>query len=83
MQRAKAVLSPAVLVEGRAKSRAAILNRPSDLNALTIPMVARLKRLYESWEENSDLGFVIMKGSGRALCSGGDVVALNQLINEG
>ncbi|XP_034683372.1 3-hydroxyisobutyryl-CoA hydrolase-like protein 2, mitochondrial [Vitis riparia] len=76
-------LQEQVLVEGRAKSRAAILNRPSDLNALTIPMVARLKRLYESWEENSDLGFVIMKGSGRALCSGGDVVALNQLINEG
>ena len=24
-----------------------------------------------------------LKGSGRALCSGGDVVALNQLINEG
>lgn len=31
-----------VLVEGRAKSRAAILNRPSDLNALTIPMVFSL-----------------------------------------
>ena len=25
--------------------------------------VARLKRLYESWEENSDLGFVLMKVS--------------------
>lgn len=28
-----------VLVEGRANSRAAILNRPSALNALTAPMV--------------------------------------------
>ena len=28
-----------VLVEGRAKSRAAILNRPASRNALTIPMV--------------------------------------------
>ncbi|GAB4854655.1 hypothetical protein Ancab_023237 [Ancistrocladus abbreviatus] len=72
-----------VLVEGRANTRAAILNRPSCLNALTIPMVDRLKKLYESWEENSDIGFVIMKGSGRAFCAGSDVVNLYQLINEG
>ncbi|GAV84302.1 ECH domain-containing protein/ECH_C domain-containing protein [Cephalotus follicularis] len=72
-----------VLVEGRAKSRAAILNRPSALNALTTPMVARLKRLYGSWEENPDIGFVLLKGSGRAFCSGGDVVTLYQLLNEG
>ncbi|KAB5513833.1 hypothetical protein DKX38_027739 [Salix brachista] len=72
-----------VLVEGRAKSRAAILNRPASLNALTIPMVARLKRLYESWEENPDIGFVLMKGSGKAFCSGSDVVSLCELLNEG
>ncbi|KAA8525592.1 hypothetical protein F0562_007447 [Nyssa sinensis] len=72
-----------VLVEGRANSRAAILNRPSALNALTTSMVARSKRLYQSWEENPDIGFVIMKGSGRAFCSGGDVVTLYQLLNEG
>ncbi|XP_011082166.1 3-hydroxyisobutyryl-CoA hydrolase-like protein 2, mitochondrial [Sesamum indicum] len=73
-----------VLVEGRANSRAAILNRPSALNALTASMAARLNRLYESWEENSDIGFVMMKGgSNRAFCSGTDVVALYQLLNEG
>ncbi|KAL1353318.1 hypothetical protein HN51_017276 [Arachis hypogaea] len=72
-----------ILVEGRAKSRAAILNRPSSLNALTTSMVARLKRLYDSWEENSDIGFVLMKGSGRAFCSGADVVRLYNSLNEG
>ncbi|KAG8381906.1 hypothetical protein BUALT_Bualt05G0021500 [Buddleja alternifolia] len=73
-----------VLVEGRANSRAAILNRPSALNALTASMAARLNRLYESWEENSDIGFVMMKGgSDRAFCSGTDVVALYRLLNEG
>ncbi|XP_043807641.1 3-hydroxyisobutyryl-CoA hydrolase-like protein 2, mitochondrial isoform X2 [Manihot esculenta] len=76
-------LEDQVLVEGRAKSRAAVLNRPSSLNALTAPMVARLKRLYESWEENPDIGFVLMKGSGRAFCSGGDMIWLNELVNEG
>ncbi|OWM86795.1 hypothetical protein CDL15_Pgr015831 [Punica granatum] len=103
-----------VLVDGRASSRAAILNRPSALNALTTSMVlcfsfhsnnysvfvtcaklvhgmimgvflrvTRLKRLYESWEESPDIGFVLMKGSDRAFCSGGDAVALYHLLNEG
>ncbi|KAH7574039.1 hypothetical protein JRO89_XS03G0243400 [Xanthoceras sorbifolium] len=45
--------------------------------------VARLNRLYESWEENPDIGFVMMKGSGRAFCSGADVVSLYQSLNEG
>lgn len=76
-------LQEQVLVEGRAKSRAAILNRPSALNALTPSMAGRLNRLYESWEENSDIGFVMMKGNGRAFCSGADVVTLYELINEG
>ncbi|XP_068650295.1 small ribosomal subunit protein mS47 [Aristolochia californica] len=72
-----------VLVEGKATSRTAILNRPSALNALTTVMGARLKKLYESWEENPDIGFVMMKGSGKAFCAGGDVVSLYHLINEG
>lgn len=72
-----------VLVEGRAKSRAAVLNRPSALNALTTSMAARLNRLYESWEENPDIGFVLMKGSGRAFCAGGDVVTLSEFLHKG
>lgn len=77
------IVEDQVLVEGRANSRAAILNRPSSLNAISTSMAGRLKRLYESWEENSDLGFIIMKGNGKAFCSGADVVNLYQLINEG
>ncbi|KAJ0963074.1 hypothetical protein J5N97_028196 [Dioscorea zingiberensis] len=72
-----------VLVEGKSSARAAILNRPSVLNALTNSMALRLKKLYESWEDNSDIGFVMMKGSGRAFCAGGDVVSLYRLLNEG
>ncbi|CAA6656195.1 unnamed protein product [Spirodela intermedia] len=72
-----------VLVEGRASSRNAILNRPSSLNAITTSMAARLMKLYNSWEENPDVGFVVMKGSGRAFCAGGDVVTLYRLLNEG
>nr|XP_048334626.1 3-hydroxyisobutyryl-CoA hydrolase-like protein 1, mitochondrial isoform X3 [Ziziphus jujuba var. spinosa]XP_048334627.1 3-hydroxyisobutyryl-CoA hydrolase-like protein 1, mitochondrial isoform X3 [Ziziphus jujuba var. spinosa] len=72
-----------VLVEGKAWSRTAILNRPSALNALNTSMAARLQKLYKSWEDNPDIGFVAMKGSGRAFCAGGDIVSLYHLINRG
>lgn len=72
-----------VLVEGKASSRTAILNRPFVLNALNASMGARLLKLYKSWEDNPDIGFVAMKGSGRAFSAGGDIVTIVQLINEG
>ncbi|XP_054797018.1 3-hydroxyisobutyryl-CoA hydrolase-like protein 2, mitochondrial [Prosopis cineraria] len=72
-----------ILVEGKAISRAAILNRPNALNALTTSMVSRLTRLYTSWEDSPDIGFVLMKANGRAFCSGGDVVRLYHLLSQG
>ncbi|XP_062201260.1 small ribosomal subunit protein mS47-like [Phragmites australis] len=78
-----AAASDEVLVEGKASARAAVLNRPGYLNALTTNMGARLNKFYESWEDNPDIGFVMMKGSGRAFCAGGDVVKLRDLISEG
>nr|POE50982.1 3-hydroxyisobutyryl-coa hydrolase-like protein 1, mitochondrial [Quercus suber] len=44
---------------------------------------ARLQKLYTSWENNPDIGFVAMKGSGRAFCAGGDIVTLYHMINAG
>ncbi|KAB1225245.1 3-hydroxyisobutyryl-CoA hydrolase-like protein 1, mitochondrial [Morella rubra] len=83
-----------VLVESKAWSRTAILNRPPVLNALNTAMAARLQKLYTCWENDPDIGFVAMKnyfnvvasflkGSGRAFCAGGDIVTLYHLINAG
>ncbi|KAE8699708.1 3-hydroxyisobutyryl-CoA hydrolase-like protein 2 [Hibiscus syriacus] len=72
-----------VLVERKASSRIAILNRSSALNALNTNIGARLHELYAAWEDDPNVGFVVMKGSGRAFCAGGDIVALYHLINEG
>ncbi|KAH9304551.1 hypothetical protein KI387_008955, partial [Taxus chinensis] len=73
-----------VLVQGSGCSRKAILNRPSALNALTTSMVTQLHQLYQTWENHSDIGFVVMKGAGDgAFCTGGDVVRLYQLANQG
>lgn len=44
---------------------------------------ARLNTLYSSWEDNPDIGFVVLKGSGRAFSAGGDIISLYNLMNEG
>ncbi|KAK4488545.1 hypothetical protein RD792_004309 [Penstemon davidsonii] len=81
-----------VIVEGKASSRTAILNRPFSLNALNTSTVARLQKLYKNWEENPDIGFVVvklkcglkfLKGRGKAFSAGGDIVSLYNLIKQG
>ncbi|KAG2252412.1 hypothetical protein Bca52824_082548 [Brassica carinata] len=72
-----------VLVEGSGCSRAAILNRPPALNPLTTHMGVRLHKLYRNWEEDPNIGFVMMKGSGRAFCAGGDIVSIYHLRKRG
>ncbi|CAA0842713.1 3-hydroxyisobutyryl-CoA hydrolase-like protein 1-mitochondrial [Striga hermonthica] len=72
-----------VVVEGKASSRTAILNRPSSLNALNTSMVARLQKLYKNWEDDPDIGFVVLKGGGRAFAAGGDIVTLYNMIKKG
>ncbi|EYU31929.1 hypothetical protein MIMGU_mgv1a0074591mg, partial [Erythranthe guttata] len=71
-----------VIVEGKASSRTAILNRPSSLNALNTSMVARLQKLYRNWEDDPNIEFVVLKGGGRAFAAGGDIVSLYKLIKE-
>ncbi|GER31198.1 3-hydroxyisobutyryl-CoA hydrolase-like protein [Striga asiatica] len=59
-----------VVVEGKASSRTAILNRPSSLNALNTSMVARLQKLYKNWEDDPDIGFVVLKVLFISYCRG-------------
>ncbi|KAI5647423.1 hypothetical protein M9H77_33428 [Catharanthus roseus] len=72
-----------VLEERNAASGTAILNRPSALNALNLSIGARLLKLYRSWEDDPDIGFVVLKGRGRAFCAGGDIVTLYNLVRAG
>nr|XP_023920216.1 3-hydroxyisobutyryl-CoA hydrolase-like protein 2, mitochondrial [Quercus suber] len=55
------------------------------LPSVSIYMIsgARLQKLYTSWKNNPDIGFVAMKGSGRAFCAGRDIVSLYHMINAG
>jgi enoyl-CoA hydratase/carnithine racemase len=49
------------------------LDRPDKLNALTFEMYAELRDLFLSLPHRPDVRVVVLRGSGRAFCSGGDV----------
>lgn len=55
------------------------LNRPETLNALTLPIYAQLRDLFEALRNDDRVKAVIVTGAGRAFCSGGDV---HQIIGE-
>jgi len=59
--------------------RAAVLSRPAALNAVNLAMVQRLTALFARWEAQPHVAAVLLKGEGKAFCSGGDVRALAQL----
>jgi enoyl-CoA hydratase/carnithine racemase len=49
------------------------LNRPEVLNALTLEIYAQLRDLFEELRYDDNVKAVIITGTGRAFCSGGDV----------
>uniref|UniRef100_A0A023FA16 3-hydroxyisobutyryl-CoA hydrolase, mitochondrial n=1 Tax=Triatoma infestans TaxID=30076 RepID=A0A023FA16_TRIIF len=52
------------------------LNKPKALNAINYPMVCRILEKLQEWESDKDM--VIIKGSGRAFCAGGDIVDITR-----
>jgi enoyl-CoA hydratase len=54
------------------------LNRPKALNALTYSMCEEMTRLLVDWENDPNIGAVVVDGAGdRAFCAGGDVILLH------
>ena len=49
------------------------LDRPEKLNALTLDVYADLRDLLTEIEHRSDIAVVVITGSGKGFCSGGDV----------
>jgi len=63
----------AVLVEADSGVLRITLNRPDKLNALTPPMVYRLREALTAAARDPEVRCVLIDGAGRAFCSGGDV----------
>ena len=49
------------------------LNRPEKLNALTFEVYAELRDAFAALDQEPGVGAIVLTGSGRAFCSGGDV----------
>jgi len=52
------------------------MNRPDRLNALSRPMLAAMLEALPRLAASADVGVVVLTGSGRAFCAGGDVKAM-------
>ncbi|KAL0740852.1 hypothetical protein Bca4012_082365 [Brassica carinata] len=72
-----------ILVEEKPSVRILTLNRPKQLNALSLNMVTRLLQLFLAYEEDPSVKLVILQGQGRAFCAGGDVSAVVRDIGLG
>ncbi|WP_137885694.1 enoyl-CoA hydratase/isomerase family protein [Pseudomonas sp. 2FE] len=60
------------------------LNRPSGLNALTLPMVRALWQQLQAWEEDLQVLAVVLRASGeKAFCAGGDIRSLYDSYQSG
>ncbi|MFA0811746.1 enoyl-CoA hydratase/isomerase family protein [Microbulbifer epialgicus] len=68
-----------VLFSRRGALAVATLNLPKALNALNLQMIELLSTQLDVWADDDDVAAVWIDGSGdKALCAGGDVVALYQ-----
>ncbi|TXG68307.1 hypothetical protein EZV62_003242 [Acer yangbiense] len=65
-----------VAFQGNSTVKKVILNRPHKLNTLTYEMLSQMMNKLKVYENDSKVRLVILKGTGRAFCAGGDVVAL-------
>lgn len=58
------------------------INRPERLNALIFPMREELDAALEALETDPEVRCVVITGAGRAFCTGGDISAMLELLNE-
>ena len=66
-----------ILFEKRGAAGLITLNRPKALNALTHGMCLAMKARLDAWEQDENVGVVVIQGAGeRAFCAGGDIRAL-------
>ena len=59
------------------------LNRPDRRNALSLEMIDGLATALESMAHSAEVGAVVLRGAGRAFCSGGDVRDFDERGGEG
>lgn len=62
-----------LLTEVRGRVATMTFNRPDKLNAVTVPLLSEAAVALKKWSRDPDIGAIVVTGSGRAFCAGGDV----------
>jgi enoyl-CoA hydratase len=70
-----------VIAERRGRLGILTLNRPKALNALSLTMVELLDATLAEWAGDPAIDAVLLRGTGRAFCAGGDVRAIGGLAD--
>jgi enoyl-CoA hydratase/carnithine racemase len=70
--------SESVLVERDGRVTVITLNRPERLNALDVEAGALLGRAFEDFENDPEQWVAILTGTGRAFCTGNDLIAMSE-----
>lgn len=66
-----------ILVERRDRIAFVTINRPDKLNAINLEVIAELKTVFDSFEEDENIGVIILTGAGeKAFIAGSDISAL-------
>jgi 2-(1,2-epoxy-1,2-dihydrophenyl)acetyl-CoA isomerase len=65
-----------ILTEVRDRVATLTLNRPEKLNALNADVWAQATATLKEWGRDPEVGAIVVTGSGRAFCAGGDVSAM-------
>src|SRR6185295_7629928 len=72
-----------IIVERRGPTALITLHRPDSLNALTVEMSRELHEALEGASELSGVHSIVITGSGRAFCSGGDITFMQEVMGRG
>ena len=65
-----------ILTEVRDRVATLTLNRPEKLNALSMDLFTQAIEQLRDWGRDPNIGAIVLTGSGRAFCAGGDVSAM-------
>jgi 2-(1,2-epoxy-1,2-dihydrophenyl)acetyl-CoA isomerase len=62
-----------ILTEVRDRVATLTLQRPEKLNAVNIQLLNEAAAVLKTWSRDPEIGAIVVTGSGRAFCAGGDV----------
>ena len=64
---------PVILTHVENKVATLTLNRPDKLNALSRDLIGQAIEVLKQWGRDPEVGAIVLTGTGRAFCAGGDV----------